>query len=159
MVNRRCMRACDQHFIFSKVTSVAARQNRLAKPRESCFLDSSGRTSHTYTGRNLLWAQCLPKTGKQIDNSRCANGFFGKQRKISLFFFLLLAFYLSLLLITFQLQHCLCCSELCVCVCVWRWPHNRIHQTGRRNMTMWPGCDALWSLPLTPTLTHCAHVH
>lgn len=55
--NRRCVRVCDQHVKFSKVTSVAARHNRPAKTTGVChgnqapWTAAEGHLSHTHTHR------------------------------------------------------------------------------------------------------------
>ncbi len=58
-IGEQTLLVCDQHVIFSKVTSVAARQNRPAKPRERVtgtrLLGQQRKDiTHTYTGRKLL---------------------------------------------------------------------------------------------------------
>lgn len=157
MANRRHMRVCDQHVIFSKVTSVASRQNRPAKPRE-CVTGTRplGQQrkdithTHTHTGHKLLWVHRLPKTGKSRQQQMCEYLLWETVKKILIFFYL---WYTTL--ITFIPLY-LCYLELCV----WLWPHNRIRQTGRRDVTT---VTRVWRPVISPTHTHslcsCVPLH
>ncbi len=130
------------------------RPNHGSVSREPGFLDSIGRTSHTHTQDVSCSEHNAYQKQTNIDSSSCANSFFGKQwRKIWLFFF-----YHNQILshssysTVFAVRNCVCGDD------------HIIGYTRQEEgiWPLWPGCDGLWSLPLTPTPTptptHCARV-